>query len=312
MTQRNRGFVLVNALVLVAALAAVAVLLLARADQGRTRLGQSRSAAQLTLNLDAFESFALLSLETATDGGPDHLLRPWARPLPDMPLAHGATSGRIVDQQGLFNVNWLTNPDHAPAHAAFGRLAKGLGVSDQDAAALRALLRPGGPPDKGAFARLDPPEDPVGGALLMISQLDRMPGLSDRGRQRLRPVLTALPGNSTLNPNTADPRVLAAFLPDLPSSALDQLLARRRQTPFASAREFLAEVGLARPADDPEPDPAADPTRLTEQHLSVHSNWFEIQITATLDGAQARRRVLLLRQGVPAIIAPLWRLTTRP
>lgn len=312
MTQHNRGFVLVNALVLVAALAAVAVLLLARADQGRSRLGHSRAAAQLTLNLDAFEAFARLSLEAAADGGPDHLGRPWARPLPEMPLDQGATSGRIADQQGLFNVNWLTDPDHTPAQIAFDRLAQGLGVSDQDVATLRALLRPGGPPDTGAFARLDPPEDPVGGALLMISQLDRMPGLSPRGRALLRPYLTALPGDSKLNPNTADPRVLAAFLPDLSPADLAGLIARRQQRPFVSVELFLQEVGLARPEDTPEPEPDQDPTRLAAQHLSVQSDWFEATITATLNADQARRRVMLLRQGVPAVVRPVWRQTTRP
>jgi len=52
----NGGFVLVNALVIVAALAMLATLLLVRAEGGRARLQAGLEADQLTLALDAFEA----------------------------------------------------------------------------------------------------------------------------------------------------------------------------------------------------------------------------------------------------------------
>ena len=46
MTPRSRGFVLVNALVLVAALAGIATFLLARAEGARARAHEAQGAAQ--------------------------------------------------------------------------------------------------------------------------------------------------------------------------------------------------------------------------------------------------------------------------
>ena len=308
---KSRGFVLINALVLVAALASVAVFLLNRAEQGRARLGQSRTAAQLSLNLDAFEALSIVQLTNSADGGPDHFKRLWGRQTYDMPLTHGRVSGRIQDLNGLFNVNWLADPENYSAHAAFDRLRTRLGVSEKDAATLVDLLRPGGPDDARPFARLDPPENPVGGALMMLPQLDRMPGLSARTRNLLRPYLTALPGNSKLNPNTADPLVLAAFLPDLPPAALDQILIDRQREPFTSVDTFLATVGLTLPDDDADPEDM-DPEIIRAYQLGISSEWFRADIASALGDHTARRTTVFQRSGVPPQTRVIWRMTTTP
>jgi hypothetical protein len=84
MTRSNHGFVLINALILIAALASVATLLLTVADAGRQRLTQSRLATQLELNLDAFEAFAITTLIESADSE----LPPRQQNLPhEVPLA---------------------------------------------------------------------------------------------------------------------------------------------------------------------------------------------------------------------------------
>lgn len=303
--RRTRGFVLLNALVLIAALASVAALLLTTAGAGRERLSQARIAAQLELNLDAFEAYAIHTLtRTAADlpqpGGQFQALQ-------DMQLERGQVSGQIVDMQGKFNLNWLTDPSFIASHLALNSLLRALGVSQQDEQVLRNLLDRRGPQNAAAFLALDPPETPVGGALLMIQQLERIPGLSPRGRERLKAVLTALPGDSPLNVNTADPIILAAFLPDLPPAALDELIVARRQAPFASVQEFMTMAGLAQ-GDGAQ----TDPTALKPENLSVRSEWFEARITAVLDDHRAQRRSVLRRKGIPAVTSTQWRLTQRP
>ena len=69
--KQQRGFVLVNALVIVAALAAAAVFMLGRAEEARVRAEVAVEAAQLGLNLDAFETLAkvMLAIERATREG---------------------------------------------------------------------------------------------------------------------------------------------------------------------------------------------------------------------------------------------------
>lgn len=304
----DRGFVLVNALVLVAALAAVAVFLLARADAGRARLDSGLGAEQVALNLDAFEALAVTLLSSDT-GTIDHAGEAWARASYDVPLERGRVAGQISDLQGLFNLNWLTDPSNVTAEAAFERLLEQLGLSAQTGQVIRQILRPEGPADPGAWARRTPPERPVGGPFLMADQLAHIPGLEPRVLARLRPFVAALPGDSTLNVNTMPAEVLTAFLPDLPAAARNKVLRDRTRTPFVSVDEFLLAVGVALPDED---DPEAPPAELPPEMLSVGSAWFRAEIRATLDNQTGRRSVVLHRQGLPAQIDTAWRITVRP
>ena len=139
--RRDRGFVLVNALVLVAALAATATLLLSRAERGRAQLEAAQLADQLTLALDAFDALALTRL--AQDrGNSDHGNESWAQPRQALPLARGEVAGEIQDLQGRFNINWLSSPDNRLAQEAFARLLAQLGLSPELGPEIRPLCHP--------------------------------------------------------------------------------------------------------------------------------------------------------------------------
>ncbi|MBY6069028.1 type II secretion system minor pseudopilin GspK [Leisingera aquaemixtae] len=315
---RDAGFVLVNALVLAAALAAAAALLLTRAETGRARLQAGQQAAQLTLALDAFEALAAARLSR---GAADSTA--WTAPVEAAELAGGAVlSGEISDLQGRFNVNWLADPQDSAAREAFDRLLKQLALPPQAGAAIRSFLQPGGPKNRAAWARLDPPLDPVGGALLSTRQLQGIPGLPPRAYARLLPFIAALPGDARLNVNTAPPQVLAALLPQMPPAALNRLAARRRQQPFPSVPEFLAAAGLEQAeaqagaqADqdgagaNPEDGPAS---LLSGDRLTVSSDWFQAEAAVQLGAMSGRRVTVLHRQGPRQQAAVAWRLTTRP
>ncbi|QAX32069.1 type II secretion system minor pseudopilin GspK [Leisingera sp. NJS204] len=306
----SRGFVLVNALVLVAALSAVAVLLLARAESGRARLQAGQEADQLALALDAFDALAI-TLLAQDRSATDHPGEAWARVQAEQALARGAVSGRIEDLQGRFNVNWLADPDNTAARAAFARLLKILALPPRTGETIRAALQPGGPQNRAAWARLDPPLDPVGGALLDAGQLAGIPGLPPRSYQRLRPYITALPGSSRLNVNTASPQVLAAFLPHLPPAALARL---QTALPAASPEAFLAAAGLARISAEQAPEQsdetAAD--HLGAEQITVVSHWFRASSQAQLGTLSAQRSTVLRKTGAARRPAVAWRLTRRP
>ena len=65
----QRGFILVNALVLVGALAAAAAVLLIRAEMSVQRQAAWQGAAQIDAYLDAFEALAITVLEADPAGG---------------------------------------------------------------------------------------------------------------------------------------------------------------------------------------------------------------------------------------------------
>lgn len=308
--KQEKGFILVNALVLVAALSAVAVFLLARAEQGRVQLQGGLEAAQLGLGLDAFEALSIATLERDRGDPRDHLREAWARPSLNLALEGGVLSGRIEDMQGRFNLNWLADPENRLAQDAFDRLVVTLGQSPETGAALRLALQPGRPANAAAFLHLDPPRDPVGGAVHMLEQLASLPNVEASSWARLRPYVTALPGDSRLNVNTADAAVLAAFLPELTLPQVDQLIQQRTQTPFASTEAFLQHVGLSTPEEENTEDTEAN--QLSEAHISVGSNWFGASVSYQLGGLFAERDLLLERQGTAAGTVVAWRLTRLP
>lgn len=308
------GFVLVNALVIVAALAMIATALLMRAEGGRARLAAAQEAAQLTLALDAFDAL------TQTHLAQTHLARAGAGSalaLPAVPLARGDVAGEIADLQGRFNVNWLSDPGNLWARAAFERLLRQLALPPQSAEAITAFLQPGGldAQARAAWRRLDPPLDPVGGPVLSAGQLADLPGLAPQTYARLRPLITALPGDSRLNVNSAPPEILSAILPDLPPAALARLIAARAQTPFASVEAFLIAARLEEALADEDTetaDPEEDPAALTPDRLTVTSAWFRIDSTARLEQMSARRSGVLFRASSAKRPELIWQVTWRP
>ncbi|MFY0659628.1 MAG: type II secretion system minor pseudopilin GspK [Shimia sp.] len=299
---------LVNALVLVAALSAVAIFLLARADAGREQLEAGLVATQVELNLDAFEALAKTLLERDL-GAVDHTGEAWGQPVQQMPLMRGTVTGQVTDQQGLFNLNWLSNPEFGAAHEAFGRLMNQQSVPLQTAQRVRELIASDELSDPSPWARKTPSEAPVPGPLLMADQLAHVPGFAARHRDRIMDLVTALPGDSPLNVNTASEAVLKAFLPNLTAAAQNQILRDRAKTPFASVDEFLLAVGMSAPDSD---DPGAPVPELLPDQLSVGSEWFRAEIATTVDTHSAQRSVMFHRQSLPVGVTADWRITTRP
>lgn len=280
-----RGFVLINALVMVAALSALALALLSRAEGGRARVMAAGQAVQLELYLDAYETLAR-ALLNADPPAVDHDREAWARTDRALELDRGRVTGRIADMQGRFNLNLLANPEDAAAREIFDRLAAQLGlaprVGDEIAAAL-ARRGPGPAPAAGEV-----PEDPPGGAVLMLDQLP----LPEKARARLLEHVTVLPGSGPVNVNTATAPVLASLLPGASAVALSELTLARRTEPFVSREDFQERLVAAVGAE------AA--ATLDEGRISVSSTWFEVEIAAELEGRIATRRAVLRRMPLPA------------
>jgi general secretion pathway protein K len=301
--KQDRGFVLVNALVLVAAMAAVAVFLLARAEAGRARLEQGQSGDQIGFYLDGFDALAM----TLLDNDPpsiDHASDAWAKADYSVPVDRGEIAGRITDLQGLFNLNWLTDSGNTRAPAAFETLLARIGISAQSGQAIVAYLRAGGPEARQAYARLDPPLDPVGGALLMFEQLHDIPQLSPQDIDRLRIFTTVLPADTALNINSTNTQILAGFLPEMSPVVIDRLLAARDRKPFEAIDDFVTalETSLGEGLDD----------SFEVSRFSIGSDWFAVHSTARLQTHVATRTTVMQRQAFPKGTAVQWRITTRP
>lgn len=285
-----RGIALINALVVVAAISAVAVALLARADAARLRLAEMRGADQAALYLDAAERLALLLIETDSNTtDTDHPGEPWAEAREAEEIDLGTAGWRISDLQGRFNVNWLADePDYwAPvAREAFERLMQQQGLPADLAARLADALDPEIAPQNRrarpgtAAARIRP--RPV----LTVDELRLVEGLTEEDFARIAPFLAALPGQTTLNVNTASPEVLAAFLPDASVDQVSRALEAATR-PFVDPDEFFYDImeplmGLA--ADD-----------FPFERLDTATEWFEVRLNARLDRTHLRRTLVVRR-----------------
>ncbi|SMX40795.1 type II secretion system minor pseudopilin GspK [Maliponia aquimaris] len=282
-----RGFILVNALLLVGALAAAAMVLLLRAGMSVERQAAWQATAQAEAYLDAVEALAMVRLEADPPGGPDHAAEAWADPLLAAELDRGEVSGRLEDLQGRFNVNWLAVPEDMQAHEAFDRLLVGRGLPVALGTAIRAFLAPGGPLDTSGYTAGTPATLPRGGPLRDTRQLLAVPGLTPEIFARLDPLLAALPSDTRLNVNTASVEVLDAWLPEVDAATAQALAASRARTPFASVDDFIAALSpaLAATVDD--------------SRLDIGSGWFGLAAQARLDGRTVARRSVLARHPLP-------------
>ncbi|MDM8350135.1 type II secretion system minor pseudopilin GspK [Pseudomonas sp. sp1636] len=200
----------------------------------------------------------------------DHLGEPWARPLAPFALDEGGELRvRITDPSGRFNLNSLVRqsaPDDA-AVAQFRRLLLGLQIDAAYAERLLDWLDADQEPSGGLGAEDNqyllaaPPYRAANRALVDVSELRLLLGMSEAEYQRLLPFVSALPADATLNVNTANARVLASLADGLSLSTAQGLVAARASQGYADVASFLARLpGL----------------QVRNQALAVGSQYFQV------------------------------------
>ncbi len=261
----RRGVALIQALVIVAALAAVSAALMLRAGQGVARLDARFRADQAALYLDS-------GMDMVRDLLPDgavHRRQAWAQPRADMLIDRGTLAWQIDDLQGRFDVNRLANDESGAWRAAFVQLATGEGLSPAAAAAMADALSVA----------------PV----LHPRALRALAGDGGAALERLLPLLAALPEPAPFNLNTLSPEVLAVLAPAVPESARDRVLRHLGTEPAASPEAFRdwAERTLG----------GEIAALLATLPLGVTSTSFEARLEARLDTLVLRRSGILSTGG---------------
>lgn len=298
-SRHAKGAALVTAM-LVAALAAVVIATLAAS--------QSQWLRSVELRRDQVQAQALVlaglawSRQVMRDdarAGPfDHLGEPWAVPLPPLPLGNGSIEGRIIDAQGLLNLNNLA-ADGSVARAERQRLARIFSVAGLPATALDALAdwidaddlpREGGG-EAAAYSELRPRRVPPNTLLVRTAEASLVRGIDAPRLATLMPFVIALPSTTTLNVNTAPPEVLAATVNGLDGEALAAFVAERARKPFTTGADFRARL----------PSGASVEELGT---LGVRSDYFLVSVKARQGESIAQGRALLRRhnEDLPGIV----------
>lgn len=299
MRQRGVAIVLAMGVVALAAMAAAAIMVAQSTWARQVELTTDHIQARAVLLAGADWSRALLADDQRL-GNVDHLGEPWALKLPPLPVENGELLGKIEDQQGEFNLNNLVTEGkiNVAQLAHFRNLLATLGLPDALADALAdwidadSLPQPRDGAEDAYYLSLDPPYIAANRPLLDVAELALVRGFDDNARARLRPYVTALPGFTAINVNTAPPEVIAAVIDGLDLGGAQLLVAQRDRAYFRSSDDFLKRLPYGVQAD------AGD--------ISVSSAYFIATLRVTIGGAQARGKALLARRGAgwPDII---WR-----
>ena len=197
--------------------------------------------------------------DDARAGPYDHLGEPWSLPLPPTPLENGSIEGRIIDAQGLLNVNNLAGGRRRSRASSRQRLARLFAQAGLPAGALDALAdwidaddvaRDGGG-ETAAYATLRPARVPPNAPLLRTAEAALARGIDAARFAALAPYVIALPSTTTLNVNTA-PAGSARAPPSTVSQgdALTALIADRARKLFTTAAEFRARLPSGASVED--------------------------------------------------------------
>lgn len=288
---RDRGAVLINALVIVVAIAAISAALLTRSERARVRGFHIQQAAQLEQYLDGADALIPGILAQQTEGNPVHLAQAWARGDLQFPIDRGSVSFELSDMQGRLNINWLTREDPF-AQDLFRAIFTDLNVPTSLIAEITQFVSSSGPPSSAYLAR-NPPELPRGGSLAVVEDLRTLDGMTEELFTLIRPHVAALPPDSKLNLNTASPALKTAALKPFPAEVAAEFL--QRDAPLQSISELRNRVQEALGTED-----LGD---LPVDRLTVGSSWFHAEYSARLDDKVAKRRAIIRVDptSVPAI-----------
>lgn len=282
----SRGVALIQALVIVAAIAAVAAALMLRAESARQRLSTRLEADQVALYLESAVAIVGAQLQAIPPDSALHRGQDWARPRSGILIDRGVMAWQVDDLQARFNVNTLngTDPPHDSAREAFLRLAIDHGIRRDTARRLADAL--GAEPDARAAA--------LGDLVLPLPLVDPRqltPLAPDEGEDWLAfvQVLSALPAATPMTINTLEPTVLRALMPDVPSAMLSALERHLRRDPPGS---LDALYDWSTTTLSPEVSAA-----LQSLVLATTSDWFIATFEARLDTLRLRRSVVLNRDG---------------
>ena len=250
---KHRGVALITAM-LIAALATIVAANLAwdnALDVRRTMVLLNRDQA-IQVALGAESWIINILHQDLEDSQTDHLGEIWASNLPGLPLEGGEVFGAVEDLQGRFNVNNLVDQNGAIVQESleqFQRLLDALGLERRLAGIAADWIDsdieasfPDGAED-AIYSSIIPPYRTANQPLSSISEFAALEGMDKQTFDVLKHHITALPGRTTINVNTATPPVLQSLDENMTVSDVEGLVAEREGSGFGDIQSsFLSLV----------------------------------------------------------------------
>jgi len=301
--QQLRGVALITAL-LITALATIVVTNLAWDNvmdrQRATVLLNRDQAIQVALGA---ESWVIDILRQDLQDSPtqtDHLGELWASELPGLPIEGGEVFGAIEDMQGRFNINNLVDDRGQVDQDSvdqFKNLLNALGLDPRFAGIAADWidsdtdpLFPDGAEDS-IYTGMTPPYRTGNQILTSVSELAALEGMDRATFRLLEPHISALPGRTEINVNTATAPVLQSLDEDMTAANVETLMSEREGTGFSDPAASFSALGLT-----------IAPNRLAES-----TQYFRLKVVVRIGTVRITLYSLLLRgtNGVTPILRSL-------
>lgn len=233
----QKGVALITVLLVVAMATAVSAALMHRQQLTISSLSNQLQARQAIYYAQGGErlAMAILARDLRQDSVQqvDHLGEEWASPNLHFPLDDGgALSLHIEDLAGRFNLNSLALSGHNGQLALLRmqRLLKQLDLPEVYALRLKDWLDDDQNPsaesssEDAHYLLAQPAYRTDPGEIADTSEIRLLAGMGLSDYQRLKPFVSALPPETTLNVNTASRQVLASLGEDIPEAVLQTLM----------------------------------------------------------------------------------------
>ena len=296
----SRGVALITA-ILITALASMVAANLAwdnALDVRRTTvLLNQEQAVQVALGAESWVIGILH--QDLEDSETDHLGEIWAIELPGLPIDGGEVTGNIEDLQGRFNVNNLIddNGNVVPESLErFRRLLIALELDPRIAGVAADWIDsnieasfPDGAEDP-IYTGIIPPYRSANQSLTSASEFAALEGMARESFNILRPHITALPGRTNININTATAPVLQSLDENLSAADVERLLAEREIAGFADIQSTFSSL--------------VTPDVLNT--LDESTNYFQLKVVVRIDTVRVTLYSVLQR-GPQGSVAPILR-----
>lgn len=288
-TQSGVALITVLLVVALATTAAVAMATRQHHDIKRsTNLINYQQAYQYNLGVE-YWAHGILSKD-GKDSSSDHLNEDWNTVLPPIKVEHGSVSGQISELQGRFNINNLINNGKA-SDGDIARLRRLLNALGQDEILVNAIVDwvdantqarfPAGAEDE-YYRNLTSPYRTANTLMGDVSELLHIKGITPDIYQELYPHVTALPGRTNININTATVPVIMSLADDISHADAKAVVEARGEKGFSDMTRFLSHNALAGRS-------------IKADGLSVGSQYFVVRAESNVNNVTVYLSSLLLR-----------------
>jgi general secretion pathway protein K len=289
--QQQRGVALITAVLIAALVTAVAVAMASRQHLDIRRTANLFDTDRAYLFALGGESFARMILaDDRRKNNIDGLDEFWAKEV-TIPVEGAVLSGKMTDQQGLFNLNNLVMDDGKPSEPDIKRFEHLLNVLGMDSKLVQPVVdwidpdiephMPDGAEDD-VYMQLNPPYRAANERMASPSELALVYGFSYADYQKLAPFVTALPVRTKLNINTAPPELLAIVVEGLTLQDGEALAEARGDEHYDKIEDFIGQ-------------PMLQNRGVIAADLTVGSDYFLLQSGAEFDRGQMQLYSLLAR-----------------